>query len=217
LLSLDTAAKSVPGSTHPYEDRILVNERKRLFAVADGVTISSQGSGGVAAEFAIELLQENQTEDLVEAITRIHEMVLKRKRMGDETIGETTLTAAVIEGATLELANVGDSPAYLIRNRSMKRLSHLDKSESGYITQVIGFPETITVHLTKTQLRVGDLVLLISDGVLHVMNSPPFFGLLSREPNANELASKIIAEAQLRVGSYDDDKSVIVLRVLSEK
>jgi serine/threonine protein phosphatase PrpC len=99
----------------------------------------------------------------------------------------------------------------------MKRLTHLDKSESGYITQVIGFPETINVHLTKTQLRVGDLVLLISDGVLHVMDSPPFFGLLSREPSANELASKIIAEAQVRVGSYDDDKSVIVLKVLSDR
>jgi protein phosphatase len=215
LLSLETAAKSVPGSTHPYEDRILVDERKRLFAVADGVTISSQGSGGIAAEVAIELLQKAPIEDLVEAITRIHETVLNRKRMGDGTIGETTLTAAVIEGTTLELANVGDSPAYLVRNRSMKRLTHSDKSESGYITQVIGFPETIDVHLTKTQLRVGDFVIIISDGVLHVMNSPPFFGLVTREPSANELASKMIAEAQLRVGSYDDDKSVIVVKVLS--
>ena len=55
---LDVSSRSVRGSMHPYEDRVLVDEERGLFAVADGVTGSSQGSGAVAAELALELLRE---------------------------------------------------------------------------------------------------------------------------------------------------------------
>ncbi len=61
---LDTHFKSVPGSTHVYEDRILVEEERKIYAAADGVTISSQGSGGVAAELALRLLKEVFSGDL---------------------------------------------------------------------------------------------------------------------------------------------------------
>jgi hypothetical protein len=57
MTPVEVSSKSVPGTSHDYEDRILVNEARRLYAVADGVTSSSQGSGGVAAELALALLK----------------------------------------------------------------------------------------------------------------------------------------------------------------
>jgi serine/threonine protein phosphatase PrpC len=209
---LDVSAKSVRGSMHPYEDRVLVDEKQGLFAVADGVTGSSQGSGAVAAELALELLQEDFAGDVVEAMQEVHRTVYER-RMTDRSIGETTLTAAAVKGDLLQLGNLGDSPAYLIRGRTMRSLITADITPLGRITQVVGYPETVNVHTEEAQLRERDVVIVASDGVGHVLY-PSFIIPLASESSANRIAERIVEEARLTVTDYDDDKSVIVLRIL---
>ena len=207
---LEVASGSVPGSAHPYEDRILVDEELGLFAVADGVTLSSQGSGAVAAELALRLLRDNYLGDLAMAISNVHQIVA-RKREGDRTIGETTLTAVAVSEGSLQAANVGDSPAYLVRRGRMQSLVQEDKSPDGWITQVIGFPETVDVHSTRVQLEDKDTVIVASDGVGHVLR-PPLVTQPVGISGAANLADAIIKEAREQVAGYDDDKSVIILR-----
>lgn len=211
--SLDVSSRSVRGSMHPYEDRVLVDEKRGLFAVADGVTGSSQGSGAVAAELALELLREDFAGDVVEAMREVHHTVYER-RLNDRSVGETTLTAAAVKGDLLQVGNLGDSPAYLVRGGTMRSLITGDISPLGYITQVVGYPETVDVHTEKAQLQKGDLVIVASDGVGHVLH-PSFIVPLAGEPSADRIAERIVEEARLTVTDYDDDKSVIVLRVLS--
>jgi serine/threonine protein phosphatase PrpC len=191
---------------------VLVDERLGLFAIADGVTNSSQGSGGVAAELVISLLRENFSGDVVSAINKVHQVALTR-REEDRTIGETTLTAVAIRGENLEAGNVGDSPAYLVKGGEMRSLIQEDKSPYGYITQVIGYPETIRVHSAHSHLEESDLVIVASDGVEHVLH-PSFIGPLVNRAAASEIADAIIGEARVNPAPYDDDKSVIVLRLL---
>jgi len=207
---LEVASRSVPGSAHPYEDRILVDEELGLFAVADGVTLSSQGSGAVAAELALRLLRDNYLGDLAMAISNVHQIVA-RKREGDRTIGETTLTAVAVSEGSLQAANVGDSPAYLVRRGRTQSLVQEDKSPDGWITQVVGFPEAISVHNTRLLLEDKDTVIVASDGVGHVLRPPLVTQPVGRSGAAN-LAEAIIKEAREHVAGYDDDKSVIVLR-----
>jgi serine/threonine protein phosphatase PrpC len=209
---LQAASRSVPGSVHPYEDRILVDEKRGLFAVADGVTNSSQGSGGVAAELAVNLLRESFSGNIVSSIEKVHRTAFER-REEDMTIGETTLTAVAIRGTTLEAGNVGDSPAYLVRGCEMKTLIQEDRNPYGYITQVIGYPEKTHVHSLRLILKEGDLVIVASDGVEHVLH-PSFMSLLAGRDDADEIADAIIGEARVNPSPYDDDKSVIVLRIL---
>jgi serine/threonine protein phosphatase PrpC len=197
---------------HPYEDRVLLDGKQGLFAVADGVTGSSQGSGAVAAEVALELLREDFAGDVVEAIREVHEAVYER-RMNDRSIGETTLTAAAVKGDLLQVGNLGDSPAYLIRDGTMRSLITDDMTPLGRITQVVGYPETVSVHTEEAQLQKGDLVIIASDGVGHVLH-PSFIIPLTSESNAGRIAERIVEEARLMATDYDDDKSVIVLRVL---
>ena len=197
---------------HPYEDRVLVDEKQGLFAVADGVTGSSQGSGAVAAELVLELLREDFAGDIVEAIREVHRTVYER-RMNDRSIGETTLTAAAVKGDLLQVGNLGDSPAYLIRGRRMRSLITDDITPLGRITQVVGYPETVNVHMDEARLRKGDLVIIASDGVGHVLH-PSFVIPLTSESSVDRISERIIEEARLKVTDYDDDKSVIVLRVL---
>jgi protein phosphatase len=197
---------------HPYEDRVLVDEEQGLFAVADGVTGSSQGSGAVAAELALELLREDFAGDVVEAIREVHRTIYER-RISDRSIGETTLTAAAVKGDLLRVGNLGDSPAYLIRGRTMRSLITGDVTPRGHITQMVGYPETVWVHTEEARLQKGDLVIVASDGVGHVLD--PFFIVpLAGEPSTDRIAERIVDEARLMVTDYDDDKSVIVLRVL---
>jgi serine/threonine protein phosphatase PrpC len=194
-----------------------VDKARGLFAVADGVTLSSQGSGAVAAELALDLLQKNYVGNLPEAITNVQASVVRR-RDRDKTIGETTLTAAVASGDELQVSNVGDSPAYLFRARGgRENLAEKDKSPYGYITQVIGYPDTIRVHAVRKGLQEGDCVVIASDGVEHVIEKAAFGSLLlgkGRAMSCEGLAERVIRDAQLDVVGYDDDKSVIILRVL---
>lgn len=209
---LEVAARSVPGSEHPYEDRLLVDEELGLYAVADGVTMSSQGSGAVAAELAVSLLRENFSGDLVATMTKVHQIALARREK-DRIIGETTLTAVALHERHLVVGNVGDSPAYLVRGTRMQSLIQEDKSPFGYITQVIGYPDTIQVHSTSLRLEDGDVVIVASDGVEHVLHAP-FVNQVVGRPKVGEVADVIIEEAETTFAGYDDDKSVIVLRVV---
>lgn len=189
-----------------------MDEKLGLYAVADGVTNSSQGSGAVAAELALNLLRECFSGDLVSAIEGVHQAALAR-REEDKTIGETTLTAVAINEEGLDAGNVGDSPAYLVKDRRMLSLIQEDRSPLGYITQVIGYPEAIRVHSMHSQLEEGDVVIVASDGVGHVLQ-PSSVGPLVNLTEAGEVADAIIGEAKANATDYDDDKTVIVLRVL---
>lgn len=208
---LEVASSSVPGSVHPYEDRILVDEKLGLFAVADGVTLSSQGSGAVAAELALSLLRENFSGNLFTAINKVHETAVMRRET-DRTVGETTLTAVAVRESSLQVGNVGDSPAYLVREGNMQSLIQEDRSPYGYITQMIGYPETVSVHSARFALEDRDVVIMASDWVEHILHLP-FIRQLVGMPDVNEVADAIIEEAKANISGYDDDKSAIVLRV----
>ena len=191
---------------------MLVDEGLGLFAVADGVTLSSQGSGAVGAELALRVLRENLSGDLASAIGKANQVVVKRMEE-DRTIGQTTLTAVFVRRGALQAANVGDSPAYLVRKGEMQSLVREDRSPYGYITQAIGLTETVSVHVTTLQLEEGDTVIVASDGVGHILCPPLVFRLVERS-KAAEVAEAIIQEARARATEYDDDKSVIVMRYL---
>jgi serine/threonine protein phosphatase PrpC len=217
-LVLDTHFKSVPGSAHAYEDRILVVEEekeRKIYAVADGVTISSQGSGGVAAELALRLLKEIFSGDLAGAVGEIHRRLVDLKKT-DRTVGETTLIAAHLVDNRAEIVNVGDSPGYLLRGSDdLRILTHPDRSELGHITQTLGYPERIRVHSSAVALEANDYLILASDGVAHVINHATLLPVVRMAPSSRDVAEAIIEEAKRTWVGYDDDKSVIVVRVLS--
>ena len=212
MTTLEVGAKSEAGSVHPYEDRMLVDEGSGLFAVADGVTVSSHGSGGAAADLAIGLLPKAFSGDLPAAIGMVNRLSFEQRKE-DRNIGETTLTAAFLHRGRLEVANVGDSPAVLIHHGTATSLIVEDRDRSGHITQVIGYRDGVSVHSTSLELAAGDMVVLASDGVGHVLGVP-FLSRLALGAGAEEAAGSIVREAKAVPSGYDDDKTAIVLKVL---
>jgi serine/threonine protein phosphatase PrpC len=135
-------------------------------------------------------------------------------KKADRTIGETTLTAAHLGKDAAEVVSVGDSPAYLLRDGGLHVLTHPDRNELGYITQVIGYPESIGVHSTIVELRGNDYLILASDGVAHVLNHEILLPIAAAAVGSNDVAEAIVERARGTWVGYDDDKSVIVIRVL---
>jgi len=209
---LEVVTRSEPGRGHAYEDRVLVDEGRGLFAVADGVTQSTQGTGAAAADLAVKLLSENFTGDLAKAVARVHEIAFAKKK-SDWSIGETTLTAMSVDEPMAEVCNVGNSPAILVQGAEITNLYTSDINLEGGLTQTIGLSQNITIHSSRFQLEGGNVVILASDGVERALRPPLIYRFLMKV-NAKEIADAIVEGAQTNGMGADDDKTVIVLRSL---
>ena len=93
----------------------------------------------------------------------------------------TTIVAAVIQGRTLVLANVGDSRLYIVGDeitqvtqdhslvQEMVRLGQMDPQsaknhpDKNIITRAVGVSEKVKIDIFERQLRAGDYIILCYD------------------------------------------------------
>ena len=124
----------------------------------------------------------------------------KAQQLGAGRMG-TTLTAVYIFGNTLYLTHVGDSRAYLIRDKRATCLSadHTtvgdmvrskllspDKlrthAQRSVLTKAIGISLFVQPDITEHRLQEGDRLVLCSDGVWSVVQDEDFARIASNRP-----------------------------------
>ncbi|MFC0507473.1 PP2C family protein-serine/threonine phosphatase [Micromonospora costi] len=170
------------------EDSALAGDR--LVAVADGM--GGLPAGEVASEIVIRILDEltpptdpDPAADALRAVVstanqRIHAAITvdpAREGMG------TTLTAALLAGDTLVLAQVGDSRCYLLRDTKLTQLTRDDTFVQALVDQGALTPEQARHHPQRSlvtravqgadstptigtlTVQAGDRLLLCSDGL----------------------------------------------------
>ena len=208
-----------------------------LFSVADGM--GGENSGERASFLVVKQLSEiikkepAQMPDIVSrAVIDANETlcaVMKKENSG--RMGSTVVTM-LITGSSVHIANLGDSPAYLNRNSTLKKLTR-DHTEGqamldgGVITkeQLAHHPSKnrLTRHLgifsSELELEVarydpidpeeGDIFLLCSDGISGVLSETQLIDCLQRSKGAAELADDIVSEA-IRLGSKDNCTALVV-------
>src|SRR6185503_18523527 len=111
------------------EDRFLLDEKGRLFGVADGV--GGLPGGAEAAQLAVtdvagalNALTDGKQPDLVAVVQHTNQAVSTLGQKISPTMGiGTTLTFGVIRDNVLMIAHVGDSRAYGARQREMVPLT----------------------------------------------------------------------------------------------
>ena len=164
---------------------------ERFCAVADGM--GGHNAGEVASAMAVRVLEEEMrapTQPTEEALRRAVERANARdltaprkEREGCPGMG-TTITALCMEGNIAHIAQVGDSRAYLIRNRAILQVTTdhtlveemvlsglitpseaLNHPKRNYITRALGTAETVEVDLLRLDTRPDDVFLLCSDGL----------------------------------------------------
>ena len=199
-----------------------------LYAVCDGM--GGAAAGEVASELAARTLAEAVAagHPLAEAVALANRAVHERAGARRELAGMgSTLTAMLVRGERAELAHVGDSRAYLLRDGVLRqltedhslvgelvregRLSAGDAAGHPYrnvLTRVLGTDEAVAVDRLETDLRAGDVVLLCTDGLTGMVGDDDIARLLAA-PDPQQAADDLVAAA-LAAGGLDNVTVVVV-------
>jgi serine/threonine protein kinase/serine/threonine protein phosphatase PrpC len=205
-----------------------------ICAIADGV--SQGGMGKEAAQTTVTSLVRDyfgtpETWDTTVALERIisaqNTWLAGINRRRHPAIGLTTLTALVLRGQRYSLAHVGDTRAYLLRGGQMTQISQdhvVDYPDfSHQLLRAVGLEERVAVDYVQGELEVGDVFVLLSDGVhgslpvrtvqaLATAASEP--GLEpTAQPSPAQSISQSLVDAALAKGSQDN-ATALVVRVL---
>lgn len=214
--------------------------RGMVFAVCDGM--GGAAAGEVASEMAVEnifegllglepalephVFGEHVDRAILAANHRIHELATRdtsKKGMG------TTVSAAVVYGNILFLAQVGDSRAYLLRGGELIRITK-DQSllerliEEGAISpehaenfvgknvilQALGPTPQVLVDLKFIELEANDIVMLCSDGLHGPVLDDQLREILLAHPDVTHAGQALIDAANANGGP--DNITAIVIR-----
>ena len=207
---------------------------ERFCAVADGM--GGHNAGEVASALAIRALEEELTgsalppeEALKRAVERANAEILKVSREKEECAGMgTTLTALYMDGKTAHIAQVGDSRAYLIRNRAILQVTTdhtlveemvlsglitpseaLTHPKRNYITRALGTNERVEPDILRLDAHPGDLFLLCSDGLSNMLSERDMLDILLSGMRAEDKLNTLIERA-LHRGGHDNITALLV-------
>ena len=203
-----------------------------LFAVADGM--GGHAAGEVASEVAIQSLlahapQTTDGDDLARAVVEANRAVIRaaREGLGRQGMG-TTMTAAILEGSRLVIAQVGDSRAYLLHQDRLQAVTRdhslmADLIESGQITpeqakthpqrsvitRALGSDPNTLPDIYEMTVEDGDRLLLCSDGLSGMVDDDLLESTLVRVGNPQKCADTLVDEA-LAAGGHDNVTAIVV-------
>jgi protein phosphatase len=145
----------------------------------------------------------------------------------------TTVTLGLRIGQNLYIGHVGDSRAYLIRNRNIMQLTEdhsvvaslvkervitSDEAKThpdrGKIFRCLGNAPSVSVDKLKEgklQLQAGDVLILCTDGLVSNVSDDELLSVVTKEAAAHESCSQLISLANERGG--DDNITAIVIKV----
>lgn len=206
------------------EDSLVVTPP--LFAVADGM--GGHATGEVASEIAVRVLSELAPEHpdgeaLGRAIEEANRAVIQAAREGRGRQGMgTTMTAAMLEGERLVIAQVGDSRAYLLHQGKLQQLTRdhslmADMIEAGQltpeearthpqrsvITRALGSDAHLHPDIYEINVETGDRLLICSDGLSGMIFDDQIENTLRRVQDPQRCASQLVNEA-IAAGGHDN-------------
>lgn len=163
-------------------DHTLIDNALFIAVLCDGV--GSAKKGGSAAKqtvnyFMSQFKTRPKNWDIDKSITvftqHINRMLFKESMAQYAQIEFlTTLSIAVIDGETLYTTNLGDSHIYLQRDNGPLELLSVDHTMddeylSHVLTQACGLNDHVEPTVRATPLKLGDRVILCSDGVYNLI------------------------------------------------
>jgi protein phosphatase len=211
--------------------------RAPLFVIADGM--GGAQAGEVASKIAVEAFQGELPEQgspeerLAERARAANRRIYEISRSEHERAGMgTTLTAVYVDDSDLAVAHVGDSRAYLFRDRELGRLTQdhtlveelvrrgklteeqaAEHPQRSIITRALGIDPEVEVDTWTYAARAGDVVLLCSDGLTSMISEDQITAILSNESDLDRAAEHLIAEANEAGGR---DNITVILFMLEE-
>ena len=164
------------------------------------------------------------------AVQKANSSVYETQRVRPECRGMgSTLTVLLFRDAQYYIAQVGDSRAYLLRDKNLNQLTQdhsvvwplyknaiISKEDisrhpqKNLITRSIGTQPQVEVDLQKGEALEGDVYLLCSDGLTDVLSDPDILRLLTCENRNTQELSEILVDAANSGGGPDNITAVVV-------
>ena len=177
----------------------------------------------------IEEAEETGVEPILDHAIKSANEALRKKAEEDTTLYGmgTTIVAATIIGNTLEVANVGDSRLYIIRDgirqitkdhslvQEMVRMGGMDPETArnhenkNIITRAIGGADTVDVDFFKVDLKEGDIILMCTDGLTNMLEDDEIRMIVHAGRDVIEMAERLIRAANDHGGK--DNIAVILI------
>lgn len=224
------------------QDALLATPDLGLYILADGMGGHSGGevASVMATEELVKFVQKDSArfsdprEMLFAAIAEAnHQIHVKANAPGSTLVGMgTTIVVFYIKENLALLANVGDSRAYLHRDKNLWQLTEdhslvqerikqglLDPTQTesfagkNVITRSVGYEATVQPDILERELRLGDTYLLCSDGLSGMMTDVDINAVLNNY--TGEAAVNHLIQGALD-GGGSDNVSVLLLEVVKE-
>jgi protein phosphatase len=211
-----------------------------VFIVADGM--GGHAAGEVASEMAVQTIargltgvvgksENDATQMMTRAIIGANSAIFRRTMDEPEKRGMgTTATAMIVNGPRYILGQVGDSRAYLLRDRVLNQITKdhsyvQEQVDAGYltpeqarthpysnvITRCVGANSDVVPDVYVGTLQSDDVFVLASDGLTGMLEDDELLGILNSDPQPAVIVDKMISEANRRGGL--DNITVVIIRI----
>jgi serine/threonine protein phosphatase PrpC len=233
------------------EDSLFVNAEQKLFVVADGM--GGHAAGEIASSIAVDAINEfvcltggdeeitwpfglDETisydgNRLKTAVRFANKKVLEATKEKSEYEGmATTVCAVLVDDQVANLAHVGDSRVYLMRDGELSQLTSdhswvNEQIQSGVIsaeqarshplrnvvTRALGGKADLQVDMQTHEVEPGDVLLLCSDGLTTMIPDDEIARVMREgEGDIESTAQALVDAANARGG--EDNITVLLLK-----
>lgn len=256
-VSIIYGAKYMPllssGDTHigqkrtSNQDSICLYSERNFFAVADGM--GGHNGGDIASQMSVKLLPEyidknidnfEIPELLIKSIQHVNDTIYDHGQNNSELKGMgTTVTAIMLNGKEMNIANVGDSRTYLIKEGKLFQLTRdhslvqeklnigiYNRSDAAadpqknILIRTVGFEPELEVDIYHYTYSKNDLFLLCSDGLHSFVSEKDITYIINncipdpkeaKQEQLDQAVSELINQANINGGK--DNISVIMTLV----
>lgn len=210
------------------QDRWIADDELGLYLVADGM--GGTFGGDLAADIVTQVLpkllrqklqdqttlEDPQTAALVaEAISQMSDQLVRdaKEQLGVEAIGSTVVLMLIQDRHAL-VAHLGDSRAYLLRERRLEQLTKdhsitqllLDCNEiqpdevathpsRGQLTRFVGMPGESLPETQLVALQPNDRLLLCTDGLTGMLDDETIRNIVQNESDPKEACAQLVQAA----------------------
>jgi protein phosphatase len=214
------------------EDAVVCDER--LAVVADGM--GGHPGGEVASAVAVALVQAvftGRSLDELEAGVRAANRAIWDRADGSgelEGMGTTICAVGLTEDGSLAVVNVGDSRAYMLRDGSLRQLTHdhsvtaelvergelseqeaLDHPHHGVLTRALGVGPDVEPDSAAYPAVEGDRILVCTDGLINEVPDDEIASVMAATKDVQVTTDALVELALSRSGR--DNVSVVIAEI----
>ena len=211
------------------EDSWFLDEKRKIFAVADGM--GGHNAGEIASQMVRVYLEKNDLEDksFREIFQEINDAIINCALENDEYKGMgTTFTIVKLKDNKILLGHIGDCRAYLLREGKIMQMTtdhtmvnELLKSEGitreqakdhpykHVLSRALGVEKNIIIEEKTYKPEAGDRILLSTDGLHGFLSDQEIMEIFEEQKYDIQKTGEFLLKKALEKGGRDNITFVI--------